>query len=91
MEDIKYLYNPEVRDIYLWNNRGVTLEDAAYGHVAVLTISGKYIDHLDQYGHELEEIEKNKIGKVIRPRWDKYIRTWQWQKRGLRHDELVQS
>lgn len=89
--NVRYTYNPEIRDIYLWKNKVVVTEESSYGMVAVTDLRGAYINHYSQYGREIEEIEKTKIGRVIRPRWDKEEQTWQWRSRGCKYEEVIRN
>jgi hypothetical protein len=92
MQNIKYVYNPEKRDIYFWNGKGVTLEDSSWGHTCVMDIKGKFLDVLGDYSDEMIEIESSPvIGKVIRPRWDKYEQEWRWRRRGCEHEEVIRN
>jgi hypothetical protein len=87
-EDVRYTYNPEKRDIYLWKNQVVVLEEPSWGMIAVTDLRGSYINHYNEYGKEIEQIEKHKIGRVIRPRWDKEVKVWKWVCRGVKHETV---
>lgn len=81
--DHRYVYKPEIKEIYLWKDTPVVIEDPSYGHVSIWTLDGKFIDAPGQYEDEVSEAWNKKIGKIIKPRWDKEVQVWQTVQRGL--------
>ena len=86
--DYRYVYKPEIKDIYLWKDTPVVIEDPSYGHVSIWTLDGKFIDAPAQYEDEVMEAWNKKIGKIIKPRYDKQYQIWETYKRGLTHEQV---
>lgn len=89
--NVRYVYKPEVKDIYLYKGVPVVIEDPAYGHVTIWTLDGKFIDAPGQYEDEVNKAWDIKIGKVIKPRWNKEYQTWETSQRGLKYDQIFHN
>ena len=83
----RYVYNPEIEYIYLYKGQPVIMDDPAYGYVTIWTLNRKFIDAVSQYTDEIEKAYNRKLGKIIRPRWDKQVQTWETVRRGLTKHE----
>lgn len=87
----RYVYKPEVHDIYLYKGKPVIVYDASWGHYSFSDLQCKEFDVLKEYSDEADELFEKKIGKIIKPRWNKEYQTWETLQRGLRYEQTIHN
>lgn len=83
----RYVYNPEIKEIFLYKGTPVIINDPSYGHVFITDLKDSLIDCPEQYDDDVQEALNKRIGRIIKPRWDKEIQIWQTVRRGLTRNE----
>ena len=67
----KFEFNPIVEEIFIHKGVLATAIES-YGHVVLFDMKGNFI--LDE---EKPWNSRKRIGRIIKPRWDKYYQKWQ--------------
>ena len=68
---------PEVEEIYLYRNTPVVIWSTSYGHMSLATLDGKFFASISNYSNQAKGVWNRRIGKRIRPRWQKQVLRWE--------------
>jgi hypothetical protein len=72
----RYRFKPEIEDIYLYMDTPVIIWSTSYGHLTMATLNDQFFADISLYSDEADMVWKMKVGKRIRPMWQKEILRW---------------
>ena len=72
-EEVRHVYSSFTEDL-AWYREKLVFASYGYGHISMFTPKGEFVDSVEEYSPAGKEVKV--IGKVIKPRWNRFRRGW---------------